>query len=101
MGKRTFTKYPSNYVKASEDPESVIEYRDWAIHYNRDGNGKYSVWDFDGYESYVEDFDTLEDAQSYVDSLVDYYAAVAEYEAEERRDYQQWLKECEESENNT
>lgn len=83
---------------------SVIEYRDWAIYYNRDGNGKYSVWDFDGVEEFVEDFDTLEDAQIYVDSLIDYYAAVAEREAEERRELQEelkWWQEIEKSENNT
>ena len=89
------------YLKASEDLGSVIEYRDWAIYYNRDGNGKYSVWDFDGYENYVEDFDTLEEAQSYVDSSISYYDAVAEEEARERREYQEWVQECEESENNT
>ena len=92
------------YVKASEDPGSVIEYKDWTIYYNRDGNGKYSVWDFDGDEEFVEDFDTLKDAQRYVDSLISYYADVEKAKAEERRELQEeikWWQEIQESEPNT
>lgn len=92
------------YVKASEDPGSVIEYRDWPIYYNRDGNGKYSVWDFDGDEEYVEDFDTLKDAQRYVDSLISYYADVEKAKAEERRELQEeikWWQEIQKSEPDT
>ena len=68
--KRTFTKYPSGYVKASRGfPEDYdeIEYRDVIIYYNYDGDCKYSVEYNDG--EFSVSFNTLDEAKAEIDDM--------------------------------